>query len=118
MGLSRTAYRYCPVKNNDQIIIERLKELAVEYPRYGYLMLHELLKREGLVINRKRTYRLYKLLELQVRTKQRKKLLRPRLPMELPASINQRWSMDFVSDQLASGRRFRVLNVSMILVES
>lgn len=74
-------------------------------------MLHELLKREGLVINRKRTYRLYKLLELQVRTKQRKQLLRPRLSMELPASVNQRWSMDFVSDQLANGRRFRVLNV-------
>lgn len=111
LGLSRTAYRYCPVKNNDQVIIERLKELAVEYPRYGYLMLHELLKREGLVINRKRTYRLYKLLELQERTKQRKQLLRPRLPMELPASVNQRWSMDFVSVQLANGRRFRVLNV-------
>lgn len=111
LGLSRTAYRYCHVKNSDQTLIARLKELAIEYPRYGYLMLHELLKREGLVVNRKRTYRLYKALELQVRTKKRKKLVRPRVPMEVPTAVNQRWSMDFVSDQLASGRRFRVLNV-------
>src|SRR5699024_7928665 len=48
---------------------------------------------------------------LQVRTKRRKKLMRPRIPMATPSTINQRWSMDFVSDQLANGRRFRVLNV-------
>lgn len=71
-------------------------------------MLHELLRREGLVINRKRTYRLYYELGLQVRTKRRKKLTRPRSPMLVPSGINQ---MDFVSDQLANGRRFRVLNV-------
>ena len=111
LGLSRTAYRYCHVKSNDQALIARLKELAIEYPRYGYLMLHELLKREGLVMNRKRTYQLYKALGLQVRTKKRKKLIRPRVPMEVPSAVNQRWSVDFVSDQLANGRRFRVLNV-------
>jgi len=61
-------------------------------------MLHELLKREKLVINKKRTYRLYRELALQVRTKRRKKLMRPRIPMATPSTINQRWSMDFVSD--------------------
>ena len=47
-----------------------------------------------------------------MRTKRRKKLTRPRVPMAVPTQVNERWSMDFVSDQLANGRRFRVLNVS------
>lgn len=111
MGLSRTAYRYQHACQGDEALTLRLKELAAQYPRYGYLMLHELLRREGLVVNKKHTYRLYRELKLQVRTKQRKKLNRPRIPMQMPDGVNQRWSMDFVSDQLASGRRFRVLNV-------
>jgi len=86
-------------------------ELAAKYPRYGYLMLHSLLKRETLVVNRKRTYRIYSEERLQVRTKKRKKLIRPRQPMVLPIGKNIRWSMDFVSDQLINGRRFRVLNI-------
>lgn len=91
LGLSRTTYRYHNVSKNDEGLVERLKELAVQYPRYGYLMLHELLKREKLVKNKKRTYRLYRELALQVRTKRRKKLMRPRIPMATPSTINQRW---------------------------
>ena len=70
-----------------------------------------MLKIEGHVINPKRTYRIYREEGLQVRTKHRKKLIRPRIPMVVPDSVNQRWSIDFVSDQLANGRRFRVLNI-------
>ena len=66
---------------------------------------------EGLVRNRKRTCRIYREERLQLRTKRRKKLHVPRVPMAKPTRLNERWSMDFVSDQLASGRRFRVLNV-------
>lgn len=88
-----------------------MKALAEQYPRYGYLMLHQFLKQEGLVVNRKRTYRIYTQLGLQVRTKKRKKLIRPRIPMLVPTRPNERWSIDFMSDQLASGRRFRVLNI-------
>ena len=86
-------------------------ELARKYPRYGYLTLHGLLRAEGLVVNRKRTYRLYREEGLQVRRQRRKKLSRPRVAIPAPSAANQRWSMDFVSDQLACGRRFRVLNV-------
>lgn len=111
VGLSRTGYRYQARPKQDQALRERLKILAAEHSRYGYLLLHGLLKAEGLVINKKRTYRLYTEEGLQVRTKKRKKLQRPRLPMEVPSVPNQRWSMDFVSDQLSDGRRFRVLNV-------
>ncbi|MCF1439218.1 MAG: IS3 family transposase [Shewanella sp.] len=111
VGLSRTAYRYKAKPKRDHALRERLKTLAAQHSRYGYLLLHGLLKAEGLVVNKKRTYRLYTEERLQVRTKKRKKLQRPRLPMEVPIAANQRWSMDFVSDQLSSGRRFRVLNV-------
>ena len=111
VGLSRTGCRYLSKPKNDEPLRARLKELATQYPRYGYLMLHWLLKKEELVINKKRTYRVYTEEGLQVRTKKRKKLIRPRLPMMVPVEKNVRWSMDFVSDQLSNGRRFRTLNV-------
>lgn len=88
-----------------------MKALAIQYPRYGYLMLHRFLKQEGLVQNKKRPYRIYVQEGLQVRTKKCKKLTRPKMAMAMPTGPNERWSMDFVSDQLGSGRRFRVLNV-------
>jgi putative transposase len=110
-GLSRTAFRYQCKPRTDEKARTRLKVLAAQYPAYGYLILHGLLKAEGLVQNKKHTYRLYTEEGLQVRTKKRKKLTRPRQPMEVPSAPNQRWSMDFVSDQLSNGRRFRILNV-------
>lgn len=110
VGLSRTAQRY-ESRRQDGPLTERMLTLAKEYPRYGYPTLHELLKQEGLVQNPKRTHRIYKLLNLQVRTKRRRKLKRARIPMEAPSRANQRWSFDFVSDQLANGRRFRALNI-------
>ena len=70
-----------------------------------------MLRAGGHVKNHKRTYRIYREEGLQVRTKRRKKLTRPRVPILVPDKVNRRWSMDFVSDQLANGRRFRVLNV-------
>ena len=111
VGISRTAYRYQAKSKQDDALRARLKALAVEQSAYGYLLLHGMLKTEGLVINKKRTYRIYTEEGLQVRTKKRKKLQRPRQPMEVPMTVNQRWSMDFVSDQLSSGRRFRIFNV-------
>lgn len=110
-GLSRTAFRYKTRTRSDVDLRKRLKELAAAYPRYGYLLLHGLLKNEGLVQNKKRTYRIYTEEKLQVRTKKRKKLQRPRVIMPAPSRLNERWSMDFVSDQLSNGRRFRTLNV-------
>ena len=80
-------------------------------PRYGYLLLHGMLRAEGLVRNKKRTYRLYTSPGMQVTTKRRKKLQRPWVPMPSPSGPNERWSMDFVHDQLSDGRRFRVLNI-------
>ncbi len=111
LELSRSVFRYRSSRPDDSRLRGRLKALAEQYPKYGYPTLHDMLKTEGLVQNRKRTYRLYCEEKLQVRTKRRKKLKRPRAPMLVPSGINERWSMDFVSDQLACGRRFRVLNI-------
>ena len=110
-GFSRSA-AWRPLKGRgDQDLRGRLKALAERYPRYGYPTLHDMLRAEGAVVNRKRTYRIYREEGLQVRTKRRKKITRPRLPMPVPNAVNERWSMDFISDQLANGRRIRVLNI-------
>lgn len=112
VGLSRSVAQYCPVPKNDEALRARLKELAAENRRYGYKRLHALLRREARVINHKRTYRLYREEGLQVRTKKRRKLpRRDRVPIRLPDRPMQRWSLDFMSDQLANCRRFRVLNI-------
>jgi putative transposase len=111
-GISRSGLRYrCKRPEQDTQLKEALLAKASQYPRYGYLMLHGLLKNEGLVVNKKRTYRLYTEAELQVRTKKRKKLHRPRVPMIVPTRTDERWSMDFLHDQLADGRRFRIFNI-------
>lgn len=112
VGLHRSVARYRHRQRDDDAIRARLKDLAGRHRRYGYLRLHVLLCREGLVINHKRTYRLYREEGLAVRTKKRKRLAgRERIPLAAPERRNQRWSMDFVSDSLCSGRRFRVLNI-------
>jgi len=90
----------------------RLKELAASRPRFGYRRLHVLLCREGWQINHKVTYRLYCEEGLQVRTRRRRKIAtQPRLKLDAATRIDERWSMDFVTDQLANGRYFRVLTV-------
>ncbi len=112
VGLSRSVQQYRPAPKNDEAVVGRLKELVSENRRYGYLRLHAMLRREGLVANRKRTYRLYTEQGLQVRTKKRRKLpRRDRVAPQVPERPMQRWSLDFVSDQLADCRRFRVLNI-------
>ena len=67
VDLARSVQRYRPQPRNDDAVVDRLKELASENRRYGYLRLHALLRHEGLVMNHKRTYRLYLEQGLQVR---------------------------------------------------
>ena len=76
VGLARSVQQYQPLQKDDAAAIKRMKELASENRRYGYLRLHAMLRREGLVMNHKRTYRLYTEHGLQVRTKKRRKLPR------------------------------------------
>jgi putative transposase len=112
VGLARSVQQYRPVTRNESAVVERLKVLAAEHRRYGYLRLHALLRREDLVVNAKRTWRLYCAEGLQVRTKKRRKLpRRDRVAPQVPERPMQRWSLDFMSDQLADYRRFRILNI-------
>jgi len=88
------------------------EEVAQERRRFGYRRLHVLLKREGYVINHKKLFRLYREEKLAVRRRGgRKRAIGTRAPMTVPMAPNDRWSLDFVSDQLTDGRRFRVLTV-------
>jgi putative transposase len=93
-SLSRKAASYVPLQRPDEPLRQRLKELGEQYPRYGYLLLHGMLFAEKLVVNRKRTYRIYTDLGMQVRTRKRKKLVRPRVRSdnqpETPATIKMR----------------------------
>ncbi len=112
LSVHRSLVRYCARRTPPPNLVERLHSLAAELPRYGYKRLHDALRVEGLVVNHKRTYRLYKLAGLEVRRRKRKRLASTRRPMlPLTTQPNERWSMDFMLDALASGRRFRTLNV-------
>ena len=91
----------------------RIREIALSRPRFGYLRIHVLLRREGWRINRKRVHRLYRLegLQVRMRVRRRKRLSLHRGPAPRPSALGERWSMDFVHDQLLDGRAFRVLTV-------
>jgi putative transposase len=103
-------YRYRSRRGEDAGLRKRLRDLAAERRRFGYRRLHILLKREGVEINWKKLYRLYKEERLTVRRRGgRKRALGTRAPMTIPQEANQRWSLDFVSDTLIDGRRFRIL---------
>jgi len=109
--ISRSALRYRRQSRDDTPLRTRLRELAAQYPRYGHPLLHALLRAEKLAVNHKRSYRIYREEGLHLRRRRRGKLRRERLCLLPPPGPRQRLSMDFVADQLSSGRRFRVLNV-------
>ena len=112
MQIQRSSHRYRSRRDPQDGLRLRLRDLAAVRPRYGYRRLHILLRREGMTINHKIVLRLYREENLQVRTKRRRKVTaRPRVRLPAPSELNHRWSLDFVSDELASGRRFRVLTV-------
>lgn len=112
VGIAPKAYRYAPKRADDKAIRERLRALASERRRFGYRRLHILLAREGMRLNRKKLYRLYREERLTVRKRGgRKRALGTRAPLALPQGRNQRWSLDFVADSLVDGRRFRILAV-------
>ena len=108
----RTSVRYQATRPDDAALRERLRALAQERRRFGYRRLHVLLRREGQLVNRKRVQRLYREERLTVRRRGgRKRAIGTRRPLETPLVANQRWSLDFVSDQMTDGRRFRILTV-------
>lgn len=112
IGFCRMTIRYDTRRSDDRGLRERMKALAHERRRFGYRRLHVLLCREGHLVNHKKLFRLYREEKLTVRKRGgRKRAIGTRAPMLIPMAANDRWSLDFVSDQLTDGRRFRILTV-------
>jgi putative transposase len=112
IGCDRMSVRYRSRRPDDPGLRARLLALAKERRRFGYRRLHIFLRREGFVVNHKRLFRIYREERLMVRKRGgRKRALGTRAPMPGAAAPNDRWSLDFVSDQFVSGRRFRILGI-------
>ncbi len=112
LGVDLSSFQYEQSGSDDAAVWTRLRELANERRCFGYRRLAILLRREGRAINLKRVHRLDEEERLMVRKRGgRKRALGTRAPATIPQGPNQRWSLDFVSDALDDGRRFRVLNV-------
>jgi putative transposase len=111
-GCNRTTARHLSKRQDDAGLWERLRELAEQKKAWGYRMLNGALRLEGWHLNHKRTYRLDKEEELDLRPKHRKRLKSERRgPLAQAAVVNEIWTMDFTSDKLCDGRSFRMLNV-------
>lgn len=113
MRLARSTKRYVKSRVDDPNLVKKIRDIAEARRRFGYRRIQVMLERQGTEINHKRLRRIYKEQNLHVRSRKRWKIRSlQRAPLAKPERINERWSMDFVSDQLGpSGRRFRVLTV-------
>jgi putative transposase len=110
--ISRSLYRYQRRRPDCAELRERIGEIAALKRRYGYRRIHIKLRREGWRVNRKLTYRLYREAGLAVRRRKRKRIGPfERKPLPKPQVANDSWSMDFMSDGLADGRRLRCLTI-------
>jgi putative transposase len=112
LQVPRSTLRYRSQAQDQTPLRMRLRELAAARVRYGYRRLHVLLQREGWRVNHKRVYRLYRLDGLALRLRRRRKRISAvRVVPPSATAPNERWSMDFMSDNLYDGRRFRILTL-------
>jgi len=112
IGLHARTFRRKSKRSDDGVLRMRLKALAADRRRFGYRRLHILLRREGFAVNHKKLFRIYREERLTVRKRGgRKRAIGTRAPLDVPLARNKRWSLDFVSDALSDGRRFRILAV-------
>jgi len=114
VGLSRDSYRNPPVPSEaTQRLSARIVEIAQVRRRFGYRRIHDLLRLDFPGVNHKRVYRLYNQAQLAVRKRKKaKRALSERVPLAVASRVNEVWSMDFVSDSLANGRRIKCLTVA------
>jgi len=112
LKIDRSTVRYTSTRPDDALLREAMKAVATERRRFGYRRIHVMLDRQGIVMNQKKLRRLYREEKLQVRRRAgRKRALGTRRPMLVPDRANARWSLDFLSDTISDGRRFRVLAI-------
>jgi putative transposase len=113
LRIDTSLYHYKSKRGDQAALKERIREIAQTRVRYGYRRIHVLLRREGWLVNAKRIYRLYRELGLQLRHKTPKRRVKAKLREDRADATrsNQVWAMDFVHDQLATGRKLRILTV-------
>jgi putative transposase len=111
--LNRASFYDVPHRDEQQMLRMKIRQYAEAHVKYGYLRIHVLLQREGIRIGKNRVYRLYCLEGLNLRRKysRRKRVSEPRVELPRESRPNESWAMDFVSDQLFDGRRFRSLSL-------
>lgn len=110
VGVWRTTHRYRAKRGNDEAVRLLLRRIAERYPRYGSPRLCDKLRQDGMVINHKKLERLYREERLIVKKRRRKSAAQARVPAPLPTRLNERWSIDFMSDATAGGRKLRLFN--------
>src|ERR1043166_1089132 len=109
---TRSSHYYKSCKDDSELIAA-LQSLAADHPTYGFRKCYAMLRRQGRPDNRKRVYRVYKLLKLNLRRRKGKRRLPDRIkqPLEQQPVTNQVWALDFMSDSLACGAKVRTLNL-------
>lgn len=108
-----SSYHYKSRRTDPAAIKKRIKAICETHVRYGYRRVYHILRREGWVVNAKKVYRLYRELGLQLRNKTPKRRVKAKLREDRAPAVrhNDVWAMDFVHDQLATGRKLRILTV-------
>jgi len=111
LHVDRSTYHYRSRRTDPAFLKKRIKEICATHVRYGYRRVYHILRREGWVVNAKK--RLYRELGLQLRNKTPKRRVEAKLREDRAPAIrpNDVWAMDFVHDQLATGRKLRILTV-------
>lgn len=112
LSVPRSSYQYEPQSKNDSPVIQELEELVMRHPAIGFWQSYYRIRRKGLLWNHKRVYRVYTALQLNIRRRFKKRLpARVKQALFQPQGINEVWSIDFMSDSLWDGRKFRLLNI-------
>jgi putative transposase len=112
LSVPRSSYQYEPQSKNDSPVIQELEELVTRHPAIGFWQSYYRIRRKGLIWNHKRIYRVYTALQLNIRRRFKKRLpARVKQALFQPQGINEVWSIDFMSDSLWDGRKFRLLNI-------
>lgn len=108
-----STYHYEPCRPEQASLESRIREIAETRVRYGYRRVHVLLRREGWRHGQNKTRRVYRELGLQLRNKSPKRRVKAKLREDRRDATqpNETWAMDFIHDQLATGRKIRVLTV-------
>ena len=114
IGQYRSTQRHCLVRRSEEMgLRQRIRALAVKYPRYGYRRVHVMLIRDGYQVNRKRLQRLWRLEGLHVERPKRRKPKIVRAPFVVRGQYpNHVWAIDFQFDEIADGRPVKILNVT------